>query len=112
MSPPSQSLAAAKRAAGKPSEAKDAPSERTESTLIVESLLNDARTAATHDPQYQLLLKGDEKHDGLLRRDGLVYSRSGSVYIPNDRRLRTRLLELAHDAVGHFGRARTIERLG
>ena len=112
MSPPSQSLAAAKRAAVKPSETKDASSERTESTLIVESLLNDARTAATHDPQYQLMLKGDEKHDGLLRRDGLVYSRSGSVYIPNDRRLRTRLLELAHDAVGHFGRARTIERLG
>ena len=120
MSPPSQSLAAVTRAAVKPSETKDAqsdvkssedaPSER-ESTLVVESLLGDARVAATHDPQYQLMLKGEEKHDGLLRRDGLVYSRSGQVYIPNDRRLRTRLLELAHDAVGHFGRARTIERL-
>ena len=88
----------------------DAPSER-ESTLVVESLLGDARVAATHDPPYQQMLNGDEKHDGLQRRDGLVYSRDGRVYIPNDRRLRTRLLELAHDAVGHFGRARTIERL-
>ena len=57
-----------------------------------------------HDPKYQLLLNGDDKHDGLQRRDGLVYSRSGAVYVPNDRRLKTRLLELAHDAVGHFGR--------
>ena len=119
MSPPSQSLAAATRAAVKSSEdatvqsSEDAPRlTQRESRLEVESLLGDARVAATHDPQYQLLLKGEEKHDGLLRRDGLVYSRSGSVYIPNNRRLRTRLLELAHDAVGHFGRARTIERLG
>ena len=58
-----------------------------------------------------MLLKGEDEHDGLQRRDGLVYSRSGAVYIPDDRRLRTRLLELAHDAVGHFGRARTVERL-
>ena len=142
MSPPSQSLAAATRAATKSSEdaavrssehatdnkssedaavrssehatddksSEDAPSER-ESTLVVESLLGDARVAATHDPPYQQMLNGDEKHDGLQRRDGLVYSRDGRVYIPNNRRLRTRLLELAHDAVGHFGRARTIERL-
>ena len=111
MNPPTHSLAATTRRAARPAETKEASSERAESTLEVESLLADARTAATHDPQYQQLLKGDEKHDGLQRRDGLLFSRSGAVYVPNDRRLKTRLLELAHDAAGHFGRARTIERL-
>ena len=70
------------------------------------------REAGKHDKQYQAVLKGDDKHDGLVRRDGLVYSRTGAVYIPDDRRLKTRLLELAHDAIGHFGRDRKIERLG
>ena len=75
MNPPTQSLAAAKRVKQRgQSETKEASSERAESTLEVESLLADARTAATHDPQYQLLLKGDEKHDGLQRRDGLLYT--------------------------------------
>ena len=83
----------------------------TETQLQVDSWLSDMRVAAGQDERYQLLLQGDDRRDGLQRRDGLVYSRSGAVYVPNDRRLRTRLLELAHDAVGHFGRARTIERL-
>jgi len=85
---------------------------QSERTLQVESLLDDMRRASMDDEQYQQVLSGDEKHDGLMRLDGLVYSRSGAVYVPADRRLRTRLLELAHDAAGHFGRARTIERLG
>ena len=85
---------------------------QTETQLQVESLMADLRAAARRDEKYQLLLKGDDQQDGLQRRDGLVYSRSGAVYVPNDRRLKTRLLELAHDAVGHFGRARTVERLG
>jgi transposase InsO family protein len=85
---------------------------QSEKKLQVESLLNDMREAAKADEQYQRMLSGEEKHDGLVRLDGLVYSRSGAVYVPNDRRLRTRLLELAHDAGGHFGRARTIDRLG
>ena len=83
----------------------------TETQLQVESWLDDMRAAALNDTKYQTLLKGDEQHDGLQRRDGLVYSRSGAVYVPNDRRMKTRLLELAHDAAGHFGRARTVERL-
>jgi hypothetical protein len=82
-----------------------------EKKLQVESLLVDMRKAAGADEQYQTLMKSDEKQDGLQRLDGLVYSRSGAVYVPNDRRLRTRLLELAHDASGHFGRKRTMERL-
>ncbi|MGI4793839.1 MAG: RNase H-like domain-containing protein, partial [Janthinobacterium lividum] len=85
--------------------------ERTETTLVVESLLDDVRAAARTSERYQQLLAGDDDSDGVVRRDGLVYSRGGQLYIPNDRRLRTRLLELAHDAVGHFGRDRTLERL-
>jgi transposase InsO family protein len=85
--------------------------ERSEHRLYVESLLKDAREAAQHDSKYQLMLAGDDKQDGLRRADGLVYSRNGVVYIPNSRPLRTRLLELAHDATGHFGRVKTIERL-
>lgn len=84
----------------------------TERTLQVESLLTEMREAAKTDESYQQALKGDEQHDGLVRLEGLYYSRSGAVYVPNDRRLRTRLLELAHDSAGHFGRDRTIERLG
>ena len=106
-----ESLAAVRRAAAADEHASEPAVEQKKSELQVESLLADARRAATSDDSYKQLLQGDDKRDGLQRRDGLVYSRSGAVYVPNDRRLRTRLLELAHDAVGHFGRARTIERL-
>jgi predicted aspartyl protease/transposase InsO family protein len=83
-----------------------------ETQLQVQSLLADVRAAAASDPKYQVLLSGEDSRDGLQRRDGLVYSRSGAVYVPDDRRLKTRLLELAHDAVGHFGREKTVKRLG
>ncbi len=85
--------------------------EPQEYTLVVESLLDDARAAGRADEKYQQLLKGDDASDGVQRRDGLVYSRDGRLYVPECRRLRTRLLELAHDNVGHFGRDRTLERL-
>ena len=101
MTEPSAVLAAVP-AAGQP----------TETQLQVESLLADVRAAAARDDKYQLMLRGDDQQDGLRRADGLVYSRSGAVYVPDDRRLKTRLLELAHDAVGHFGRDKTVERLG
>ena len=103
MEAPRETLAATKKSTP--------PQQPTETQLQVESLLSDMRAAAGQDEQYQLLLKGEDQRDGLQRREGLVYSRSGAVYVPNDRRLRTRLLVLAHDNVGHFGRARTIERL-
>jgi len=86
--------------------------QKKETQLQVQSLLADVRAAADSDPKYQILLSGNAEHDGMERVDGLVYSRSGAVYVPDDRRLKTRLLELAHDAVGHFGRERTIKRLG
>ena len=121
MDEPAVVLAAAKKAVKRSKRTVDAPVDPpvdtpvagppTETQLQVESWLDDMRAAAAKDEKYQLLLKGDDEHDKLQRRDGLVYSRSGAVYVPDDRRLRTRLLELAHDAVGHFGRVRTVERL-
>lgn len=111
MDEPAVVLAAAEKAAKQSQPSTPAMGPLTETQLQVESWLDDMRAAAAKDKKYQLLLKGDDEHDGLQRRNGLVYSRSGAVYVPNDRRLKTRLLELAHDAVGHFGRARTVERL-
>jgi predicted aspartyl protease len=115
MDQPTQSLAAiarrSPRAVAQAAGAAEADSPMAEYVLQVDSLLEDVRAAAKVDKDYQTLLKGDEKHDGLQRRAGLVYSRSGAVYIPSDRRLKTRLMQLAHDAVGHFGRDKTIERL-
>jgi hypothetical protein len=111
MNGPTESVAAAQTAAG-PTVPAAAESKQSEYQLHVESLLGDLRVAAKADEKYQLLLAGEEKHDGLQRRDGLVYSRRGAVYVPDDRPLKTRLLMLAHDAAGHFGRTKTIERLG
>jgi hypothetical protein len=115
MDQPTQSLAVVARrapqAAAHPAEVAEADSQPVEYVLQVDSLLEDVRAAAKVDKDYQTLLKGDEKQDGLQRRAGLVYSRSGALHIPDDRALKTRLMQLAHDAVGHFGRDKTIERL-
>jgi hypothetical protein len=118
MDQPTESLAAATRraprAVDQPAEAAEVAqpnSQPAEYVLQVDSLLEDVRAAAKNDKDYQTLLKGDEKHGALQRRAGLVYSRSGALYIPDDRALKTRLMHLAHDAVGHFGRDKTIERL-
>ena len=54
----------------------------SETTLVVESLLDDARAAGRTDERYQQLLKGDDASDGVQRRDGLVYSRDGRLYVP------------------------------
>ena len=111
MAEPSAVLAAGRTAASRP-QPTPAVTPPTETQLQVESMLEDVRAAAKHDDRYQLMLKGDDQQDGLRRADGLVYSRSGAVYMPDERRLKTRLLELAHDNVGHFGRDKTVERLG
>jgi hypothetical protein len=86
--------------------------QQVERTLQFDTLWDDMRVAAKTDEVYQRMLRGEQKQDGLVRRDGLLFDREKRVQVPNDRRLRTRLLELAHDAAGHFGRQKTIERLG
>ena len=104
-------LAAAKRKV-KPSaaveEMKDY-SHVTELWRLVENLQDEARAAGAKDEKYQTLLKGDQKQDGLRRENGLVLSRTGAVYVPDNRALKTKLVELAH--VGHFGRDRTTQHL-
>jgi predicted aspartyl protease len=105
-------LAAAKRKAKPTATAggqKKDYSQFTELWLLVENLQAEARAAGAKDEKYQLLLKGDEQHDGLRRVDGLVLSRTGAVYVPDNRALKTKLVELAH--MGHFGRDRTLEHL-
>lgn len=82
--------------------------------INIESLIEKLRKAAKRDKEYSRLLKGREEDDGLVRKDGLLYSKDGekhTVWIPNDRRLRTRLLQLAHDWSGHFGIQRTLQKL-
>ena len=115
--PPSVSLATtrARAKAGQPAVQASSDERRTaqyEYTLHVDSMLGDLRAAAARDAEYQALLQGRVEHDGYERRDGLVYSRSGAVCVPKDQALRSRLMMLAHDAAGHFGRDKTIERLG
>ena len=112
MNEQSPSLAAAQRKAtppAVPAEEKKDYSKFTELWLLVENLQDEARAAGAKDEKYQVLLKGDEKHDGLRRVDGLVLSRTGAVYVPDNRALKTKLVELAH--FGHFGRDRTLEHL-
>ena len=112
MNEQSPSLAAAQRKAtppAVPAEEKKDYSRFTELWLLVENLQDEARAAGAKDEKYQLLLQGDEEHDGLRRVDGLVLSRTGAVYVPDNRALKTKLVELAH--MGHFGRDRTTEHL-
>ena len=112
MNEQSPSLAAAQRKAtppAAPAEEKKDYSKFTELWLLVENLQDEARAAGAKDEKYQLLLQGNEEHDGLRRVDGLVLSRTGAVYVPDNRALKTKLVELAH--MGHFGRDRTVEHL-
>ena len=103
-----------RRAASQPAGQEDSDEHRAahiEYTLQVDSLIGDLREAGKRDAEYQALLQGDSKVDGYARRDGLVYHSDGAVCVPKDQALRSRLLMLAHDASGHFGRSKTIKRL-
>ena len=80
-------------------------------TISIGDMLEDIRVAGSRDEQYIELLKASSVSDGLERRDGVVYSADGKVWIPNDRQLRTRILQLAHDWSGHFAARRTLEKV-
>ena len=68
------------------------------------------KAAGAKDEKYQLLMRGDVQHDWLkASADGLVLSRTGAVYVFDNRALKTKLVELAH--MGHFGRDSTLEHL-
>ena len=82
------------------------------SSVIVEHLMDTIVRLAAVDPQYQELV-AQHAHLGLVVQDGLVYSVTGLLYIPNDSELRTTLMREVHDAPtgGHLGREKTYARL-
>ena len=70
------------------------------------------QAAAQADEWYKELLNEQEPSDGLERRDGLLWSKSTKVlWVPDDRTLKTQLVERYHDAAGHFGQKRTVKKI-
>jgi hypothetical protein len=82
------------------------------SSVVAPSLMHDIRRLALTDVSYQALI-ARHQHYGLTVQDGLVYSTSGLLYIPQDSELRTTLMREIHDAPtgGHLGREKTYSRL-
>jgi hypothetical protein len=82
------------------------------SSVVAPHLMDDIRRLAIVDPHYQDMVARYE-HLGLLVQDGLVYSTTGLLYIPQDSELRTTLMREVHDAPtgGHLGREKTYSRL-
>jgi transposase InsO family protein len=70
------------------------------------------QAAAQTDDDYKEMLDEEEPSDGLERRDGLLWSKStGVLWVPDDRTLKTQLMERYHDAAGHFGQKRTVKKI-
>jgi hypothetical protein len=82
------------------------------SSIVAPSLMDDIRRLALTDVSYQALIARHQQC-GLTVQDGLVYSTSGLLYIPQDSELRTTLMREVHDAPtgGHLGREKTYSRL-
>ena len=82
------------------------------SSVVAPSVLHDIRRLALTDGSYQALIARHQHYD-LTVQDGLVYSTSGLLYIPQDSELRTTLMREIHDAPtgGHLGREKTYSRL-
>ena len=93
-----------------------------EVSAVPASLINSATSLAADifessqsDPVYRALLKAKSKEleaRQLTIRGGLVY-KGARLYLPDDRKLRTRILEECHDAPtgGHLGKDKTIEQV-
>jgi hypothetical protein len=88
-------------------------SESATSTAVAPSLMEDIRRLALSDEAYYVPLVARAEHLGLVVRDGLVYSPTGLLYIPQDDDVRTTLMREVHDAPtgGHLGREKTFARL-
>jgi hypothetical protein len=82
------------------------------SSALPESLLTEVKSAAVADVEYQQRVL-QYAHYGLVLKDGLLYSDTGRLYIPDNSGLRTRILAELHDAPtgGHKGRDATWSRL-
>ena len=84
---------------------------QNELKVNIEPLWDNMRSAAKSDADYTRRLAGKQEDDKWERRDGLLWSCDGAVWVPNDRALRTLLLQLVHDWAGHFGISRTLGKL-
>ena len=82
-----------------------------ELTVNIDSLWDRMRAAVKSDVDYERRLQGKQEDDKWERRDGLLWSSDGAVWVPNDRELRTLILQLAHDWAGHFGISRTLSKV-
>ena len=84
---------------------------QSELIVNIESLWDRMREAAKGDANYVRRLAGKQEDDKWERRDGLLWSSDGAVWVPDSRELRTLVLQLAHDWAGHFGMSRTLGKL-
>ena len=82
-----------------------------ELSVNIDTLWDRMKAAAMSDGDYQRRLKGRQEDDKWERRDGLLWSSDGAVWVPNDRELRTLVLQLSHDWAGHFGISRTLKKV-
>jgi len=84
---------------------------QSELTVNIDSLWDRMRLAVESDSDYKRRLSGKQEDDKWERRDGLLWSSDGAVWVPNDRELKTLVLQLAHDWAGHFGISRTLSKV-
>lgn len=84
---------------------------QTELTVNIDMLWDKMKEAAKGDADYVRRMQGKQEDDKWERRDGLLWSSDGAAWVPNDRELRTLLLQLTHDWAGHFGIDRTLRKL-
>ena len=83
----------------------------SELCVNIDTIWDLMRTAAQNDDDYQRRLQGKQEDDKWERRGGLLWSSDGAVWVPNNRELRTLVLQLAHDWAGHFGISRTLGKI-
>jgi transposase InsO family protein len=88
------------------------PTPSTSDNVNLDEFKAKLQAAAQADEWYKELLDEQEPSDGLERRDGLLWSKSTKVlWVPDDRTLKTQLVERYHDAAGHFGQKRTMKKI-
>ncbi len=84
---------------------------QNELTVNIGTLWQRMRDAVKNDSDYARRLQGKQADDKWERRDGLLWSSDGAVWVPNSQELKTLVLQLAHDWAGHFGISRTLSKV-
>ena len=89
-----------------------APVPSSTDSIDLDHFKSQLQAAAQADEEYKEWLDEEQPSDGLERRDGLLWSKStGVLWVPDDRALKTQLMERYHDAAGHFGQKRTVKKV-